>query len=724
MFGTTRGMLIPARKHLLALTLAVIAGAPLAARADDGMVDVRTLPRLEGAEEDTTRTETYRLVYGVATVVPITSAATKKLLAANGWVPYVRPLEDSSTFLLFKKGKQGLNVSFTQDLGRPDRSTVHYDADRIYVNVPFPDGATDVVFHERRPYLNCIAPGTVEANLDFFRKGLIATGWSPLSLADAAARWPTAKFDQPAANSAHAYFSRDVNDGGPKQPPVRLSLQRRDDGSTNVELKIAPFMLPEKFELATEAIGLPVPNHNVGFGSTGSADSVRRKIEGTIVGEIRPVLAFYRSELAARNWKEETDGAVVTDNDVTLYFSSADQNAKLVLAHKYDLTRINLFTQVKDSALAARARAKKEADEKFFRDAEAVARQTIAADEVRRKAQAANLSDAPLQALADTSKPVPVPENAENVKFDGAEGKLEFDSSSSVTAIATFYRGLLKSQGWKEQPSVINKSSMVVMEFSRGGKALSFTAMQMGPKVNVSADGSGLVMANAKVAARPGAASAQAANEPAAKAQALEAEPDSALPVPKQHTMSSIGTGRLPGTETAIRRELNASIPAELASVLAFYRGELGKIGWKESTERAVMKTDQAQLAFASPDGPAMLKLARSNGETTVNLAQKIPAAAAKGDIMPKPGLAKLMFVNIGDSEAALTINKQTIKIAPGAGGPQSKGPTLELPPGKYPYSLKVGGRPARSNEIELAADDTWGLMVAPDGEVMPLHVY
>jgi hypothetical protein len=55
------------------------------------------------------------------------------------------------------------------------------------------------------------------------------------------------------------------------------------------------------------------------------------------------------------------------------------------------------------------------------------------------------------------------------------------------------------------------------------------------------------------------------------------------LPVPKEHSMSSIGVGKLPGTETAIRRELNASIPADLNSVLAFYRAELGKRGWKEA---------------------------------------------------------------------------------------------------------------------------------------------
>ena len=204
----------------------------------------------------------------------------------------------------------------------------------------------------------------------------------------------------------------------------------------------------------------------------------------------------------------------------------------------------------------------------------------------------------------------------------------------------------------------------------------------------------------------------------------LEADPDSALPVPKQHSMSSLGTGKLPGTDIPFRRVLDASIPSELSSVLAFYRSELTRRGWKESAERAVVKPDQVQLAFASPEGPALLKLGRSNGETTVNLAQKIPAAAAKGDVMPKPGQAKLMFTNLGDSEAALTINKQTIKIAAGAGGPHAKGPTLELPPGKYQYSLKVAGGPARNNAIEVAADDAWGLMIAPDGDVMSLQVY
>jgi hypothetical protein len=722
MFGTTRGMLVPAGRALLAFTVTLALGAPLAARADDGLVDVRTLPRLQGAVEDTARTEPHRLRYGVPTPVPLTSEAARKLLAANGWMQYFRPMDESSTSLLFRKGQQGLYVSFSQGLGRPDQSAIEYTANRLTANVPFPDDATNILYDERRPYLSCFTAAPVEASLDFFRKALVAAGWLPLSAADAAADWPHAVLDDKVANGARAYFSYANADGGYRQPPVMLSLRRRDDGRTSVEIRVAPFALPQNLAVARESAGLPVPDHTPSSGSTGDSDSVRRTVQGMSVADIPAVLAFYRRELAARGWKEETNGSAVTPDEAVLNFSTSDQTATLRLGQKYDLTIINLATQVSQAGLAARARAKKEADDKFNSDADAMVKKVMAEDEVRRAAQAANLSDAPLRPAADQTTPVPLPENAENVKFDGAEGKLEFDSSSSVKALAAFYRGLLKPLGWKEQPSAINKSTMVVMEFSKAGKALSFTAMQLGPKVNVSADGSGLVMANARpdVKGHP-AANAAAANAPV---EALEPDPDSALPVPIEHSMSSIGTGKLPGTDIPFRSELNASVPAELNSVLAFYRGELGKRGWKESADRAVVKPDQVQLAFAAPDGPAMLKLSRSDGETSINLALKNPAAAAKADIMPRPGQAKLMFGNLGNGEATLTINKQVIKIAPGAGGPQSKGPTLELPPGKYQYSLKVAGGPARNETIELAADDAWGLMVVPGGEVMPMHVY
>jgi hypothetical protein len=38
------------------------------------------------------------------------------------------------------------------------------------------------------------------------------------------------------------------------------------------------------------------------------------------------------------------------------------------------------------------------------------------------------------------------------------------------------------------------------------------------------------------------------------------------------------------------------------------------------------------------------------------------------------------------------------------------------LPPGKYQYTLKIAGGRVSAKQIEIVADDTWGLMVAPNG--------
>ncbi|MBR1145226.1 hypothetical protein [Bradyrhizobium sp. AUGA SZCCT0431] len=734
MFGTTRGTLVPARKHLFALTLAVIASVPVAASADytaDTMVDVRTLPRPEGAVEQTAETKThhgktYRLTYDIPASVAVTAAAaaTKKSLAADGWVEYVRPLENTSSSA-FKRGRQGLNMSVW--LGK--QSTLSYNSYiPIYANVPFPPGAVDILYDERRPYLGCIAPTGFDATLDFFRKEMEAIGWRRLEAAEAAERWPNAQLSETVENGVRAYYSHDAKNDSHPQRPVMLTLQRRDDGRTGVEIRVAPFAMPEKLEAADDVSGLPIPKTIQSLRGSGDSNSVDRSLDIGVVAELPATLAFYRRAFAARSWTEETRGAVVTPDNVTLNFSSSDHTATLKFSRKFDLTMVSIATQMKEAAVAARARAQKEASAKFSSDAAAIAKMVIAAGEAQLVAQAAKLSDAPLRAHADNSKPVPLPENAEEVKFEGADGRLDFYSSSTVRAVAAFYRDALKAQGWKERPSVINTPRMAVTEFSKGGKAMSLTVMQMGPKVKIMASGSALVMADAKMAAKPGAAAAaQAPNEPVAKTtdRPLEADPDSALPLPKEHSMTSMGTGKMPGSDAPFRRDLEASIPAELGSVLAFYRSELGKRGWKEQAEGAVVKPDQVRLAFASADGPATLKLGRRNSETSVNLAQKYPAAAAKAEIIPKPGQAKLVFGNMGDGEATVTINKQTIKVAGGAGGPQSPSrPMLELPPGKYQYSVKLAGRPAKSDSVEVTANDAWGFMIAPSGEALSLQIY
>jgi hypothetical protein len=94
------------------------------------------------------------------------------------------------------------------------------------------------------------------------------------------------------------------------------------------------------------------------------------------------------------------------------------------------------------------------------------------AQEMMRKAEALSPPKAPpanepmeaLRPLAGNTASVPMPENAADI--EAADGRLEFNSVSSVKSVAEFYRSILKQQGWQTQSSVINNANMVVLNFS------------------------------------------------------------------------------------------------------------------------------------------------------------------------------------------------------------------------------------------------------------------
>jgi hypothetical protein len=285
--------------------------------------------------------------------------------------------------------------------------------------------------------------------------------------------------------------------------------------------------------------------------------------------------------------------------------------------------------------------------------------------------------------------------------------------------VAEFYRATMRQQGWQAQSSVINNANMVELNFSKAGKSMSFTVMRMGDKTNVTADGPALDVATSKPvepAAAPSDKAPAAAASVQASAEDLEVEQSGDLPVPKRHTMTA-------GTKTPFRRELSANVPLDLATVLGFYRRELGKLDWKEDSKGLVAAPDNVVLAFSSAEGPALLKLGRKDGETTVSLTVRNPDAAAKAGVVPKPGQAKLLISNPNEVEAVITMNKQTIKAAAGAGMKGPDGPILDLAPGKYKFSIKLAGKPASNDELEVGADETWGLLVGPAG-ALPMHVY
>lgn len=719
MFSSKRGMQIPAKRYLLALLVSTaIAGGSLACRAESGMVDVRTLPYIEGATarpeaRDPSQSASY---FGAGTVADAI-ANTTKLLAADGWIAYTPPFETSNRNRWYKKGAQGVSAFFMTDGSRTDRSGVSYSAQRLEVNLPFPAQATDIVYDERRPYLGCTTAETMDATLAFFQRELAALGWSPLSASAAEPRWPDAKIDETIANGARAYFTRD---GDTRQLPVMLTLQQAPGGRTTVEIRVAPFALPQELAAGSESAGLPKPERIKSAGTTGSADSIKREAHALIPAELGPVLAFYRRELGKKGWIEQSKDTVVTADSASLAFASPEETATMRIGRKYDLTTVQIDVQVLPSVIAARAKAKKEADDRFIRDALALGQAAQAEADAKRAAmQAARGPEEALRAMAGANTPIPVPDTASDINV--GDGRLAFTSSSSVGALADFYRNGMKTLGWRSTPSVINNPNMVVLNFSKAKQSISMTALQMGPKVNVTATGSGLK--GAPVAA---VVSNTTTGNTKSVEQVLESDGDADYPTPKQRTSRSLGTSGLPGG-APFRHELSASIPAGLDSVLAFYRRELTQRQWQEDPKSTVIKPDSATLAFKAPGGgPATLTLERRKDETTVSLVIRHPTEATKAGILPAPGKVRLLFGNMGDAEVSISVNNKTIKVAPGVGGPQNpNGPTMELPPGAYKVTIKAAGQPAHDSTLKVAANDSWGLMVGPDGQdMLPIQLY
>lgn len=313
----------------------------------------------------------------------------------------------------------------------------------------------------------------------------------------------------------------------------------------------------------------------------------------------------------------------------------------------------------------------------------------------------------PLTSLPDRSEPIPLPLSSEEIDFDGARGRLEFYNAASVGQVADYYRGALKPLGWQEKRTPINRENMVALTFSNGAKDLSITVMRMGQRSKVMADGSALKIATAAVDNKK---PEQASTSDTTPEPVLEAEDRNGLPVPNKR--SSVGS-----TKSLFRYEVNATVPARVDTVLAFYRRELGKReDWKELPQGSTVTPDKVRLAYATANGPAELVLERKSSDTVATLAIRKQAEAEKAGLLPKAGQVKLLFGNMIDKEAIITIGKQTVKVGGGVGGKKPDGPSIELPPGKHNYVLKIGGKQVETETIEIAAGDIWGMMVGPGG--------
>lgn len=454
-------------------------------------------------------------------------------------------------------------------------------------------------------------------------------------------------------------------------------------------------------------------------------DPDRPMLSLTTAAPLDQSLKFFRTELGKLGWQRwsSKDGVLtsgpdgeMTERGAYSYYKHDSGQPMILLLQNNDGGRLKVdFKPVPASMLTAETQkpepkpapqvAKTErspvddAIDAAIREAASGAIAQAMSGITRPAAKAIRVSQAEvmLRARSDAGDVIVVPEKADDVEADVTDGRLEFEIEASVKAVAAFYRDTLKGQGWKEKPSVINRPNMSVLQFSKGGKDISMTIMQMGATVNLTASGSGLI--------DQAAAAAAVANAPV---EELTAEMN--LPVPTKRSSSAM-------EKTPLRKQLTVTVDSTLKSVLAFYRRELSGLGWKEEAAGAVEKPEQVVLVFASPDGPAQLKLDARGTKTEVRLALRSRSGtAANRDMIPGAGQGKILFGNINDTEASIVINKKTVKIGAGVGAKGPGGPSMELPQGKYSFSYRIGSRAAQSDQVEIKAGETWGLMVGPGG--------
>ncbi len=413
-------------------------------------------------------------------------------------------------------------------------------------------------------------------------------------------------------------------------------------------------------------------------------------------------------------------------------------------------------------------------------------------------------------ALADDTPPVPMPDDAAEVAYDGDAGTLAFSSAKPVKELAAFYRALAKKNGWKEIPSVINKDNMSVLTFVAGDNDVGFTIMALGEKTQVEAQGTaleskggagetakvdeaqaapvaapadtpplvaadnhGLPMpdgmsssfnqyndnvklsfiapnsvadivafyrtelakkgwkeTDAKVSDNEAALSFTAPNGPARltvkrngedSEAALGVGPDAGkaegaaastalVAIEKNGLPIADGMGNNGSTATQFSKAVNFSAPNSVADIVAFYRAELTKKGWKEDT--AKVSDSEAELSFTAPEGPAKLTVKRNGDMSDAELTLTEKSKAAASPLAPKPGMVKLVFANMSDKPTDVSIAGKHVKLAARQGGAAPDGPTLEVKPGDFTAQVK-GLKP---EAFTTGPDEIWMVGVGPGG--------
>lgn len=289
----------------------------------------------------------------------------------------------------------------------------------------------------------------------------------------------------------------------------------------------------------------------------------------------------------------------------------------------------------------------------------------------------------------------PTPPEATAVAING--DTLSFKTALSLVDVAEFYRPFYDEQELDASclEDVADYTS-VSCNYSNGDITVSFFAFEGFGETEVEIEVTNYAL--------------QADSDDSGELGVVEEE---GLPLPDDHTGYSAEGGEF-------LRTVAVTSPSDLATLVAFYQGELASRGWTlDDTEG----DDSQQILHLSGDEGELTVTITAGDETEVLLAQRDRAAAEAADVLPPAGLARLLLVNFTQSDMTVTIDGQTIAVLPSAGMETTDdAPRLDLPPGTYDVTTEVGGASV-TDEIVVGPDESWVLLLDEIG-ALPMQIF
>jgi hypothetical protein len=668
--------------------------------ANRGNVDARGLPRLPEAEL-ISEPKGSTLVYVTEVKMDQVADFARKELVALGWQEYTDAMFAQASLgaeegaspdtysLHFIQNGIDLSVTiFTADTPQQaGKTSVSYDLRLAATDLPIMADALEIQLNNSGYaytndfFVSYTTPSDLETVLTFYRQTLADLDWQvqgqevALSPTQTLLGFERAEEEQPLLLS--------LSQTEKKQTQVTL-------GSTSMETEL----VAEETSPSEEESVPPDEMAEVENGSVLSAqtlpipedvqeplfDADFEQITYTSPSTIESLVEFYRQELPAQGWQEDETFSVIEESMALLSFDQGDASLT------FTFFNIGLGE-----------------DTEVTIDASGLAWDT-GTPGVEEEAETPSLEEEAEEGLGFDINEWPIPAEAEEVEINWDE--LSYLVPWDFAAVADFYGPTYAS--YDLDTSCFDD----LADFTSISCSTSNGQLSVSMHLFEQMDGRTEVTFNIYDF------SGGSFDEPANKPETLALGTEEGLPVPNDFSYES-------GELSEYRKKMSGSSAADLTALVELYRSELPAQGWQETLPSSPTEgSEEARLIFEQPGEILTIELSQTADGTEISLLQKSPDAARAAGLIPPAGQVRLYFGNMNTGDVTVTLNQQTIKVAPTTPEAQPEDMAyLDLAPGQHSYTLTIPGEGEMSDSIEVGPDESWVLIIGPGG-AFPIQAY